>query len=77
MKVTIKITPNAKKTEIVNCDDDVFKIRIAAKPVDGKANDELIRFLSKEWKIPQAQILIIQGRTSKNKVIEIPDGSLL
>lgn len=73
----VKITPNAKKTEIISQNNGIFKIRIAAKPVDGKANEELIRFLSKEWKIPQSQIVIFQGLSSKNKVIEIPDGSPL
>lgn len=74
MKKTIKIrvSPNANNSEITKTmKDGTIKIKLKATPVDGKANVELIRFLSKEWKIPKTSITIIRGQTSKNKLIII------
>ncbi len=65
---TIKISPNAKKNEIIKTDTEV-KIKITAQPVDGKANKALIEFLSKTFKIPKTSISIVKGETSKEKTI--------
>ena len=65
---TIKISPNAKKNEIIKTNAEV-KIKITAQPVDGKANKALIEFLSKTFKIPKTSISIIKGETSKEKTI--------
>jgi uncharacterized protein (TIGR00251 family) len=65
---TIKISPNAKKNEIIKTDTEL-KIKITAQPIDGKANKALIEFLSKTFKIPKTSISIIKGETSKEKTI--------
>jgi len=68
----LKITPNSSKNEIIEeLSDDTLKIRLKAPPVEGKANEELIKFLSTVWKIPKTRIKIIKGLTSKNKTIKI------
>ena len=64
----IKISPNAKKNEIIKNGDEI-KIKITAQPIDGKANKALIEFLSKEFKIPKTSITIIKGETSKEKTV--------
>jgi len=60
---------------------DVFnkriKIRIAAAPTDGKANRHLIKFLSKKFKVPQKQISIVSGQSSRQKRVRIEDPSIL
>ena len=66
--VNIKISPNAKKNEIIK-DCDFIKIKITAQPIDGKANKALIEFLSKNFKIPKTSIKILKGETSKEKTI--------
>uniref|UniRef100_A0A7C4M1H2 UPF0235 protein ENT43_00945 n=1 Tax=candidate division CPR3 bacterium TaxID=2268181 RepID=A0A7C4M1H2_UNCC3 len=76
MKLNIKITPNAKKTEIVGEDitlfgDKVLKIKVATPPVEGKANKELIDFLSSHFKVSKSSIKIMVGDKSRNKIIEI------
>lgn len=65
---TIKISPNAKKNEIIKTEDGI-KIKITAQPIDGKANKGLIEFLSKTFKIPKTSIQIVKGETSKEKTI--------
>lgn len=64
----IKISPNAKKNEIIKTDNEV-KIKITAQPIDGKANKALIEYLSKTFKIPKTSISIIKGETSKEKTV--------
>lgn len=64
----IRISPNAKKNEIIN-DGEIIKIKITAQPIDGKANKALIEFLSKNFKIPKTSIKILKGETSKDKTI--------
>lgn len=76
MKLKLRITPNAKKSEITGWQDDTtLKIKIHAPPVDGKANEELIRFLAKSLNIKKSEIRIISGETGRDKLIEIPDGT--
>ena len=62
--VNIKISPNAKKNEIIS-EGDIIKVKITAQPVDGKANKALVEFLSKTFKIPKTSIKIIKGETLK------------
>ncbi len=64
----IKISPNAKKNEIIKSENEI-KIKITAQPIDGKANKALIEFLSKKFKIPKTSIQIIKGETSKEKTV--------
>ena len=66
--VTIKISPNAKKNEIIKTGSET-KIKITAQPIDGKANKALTEFLSKTFKIPKTSIEIIKGETSKEKTV--------
>ena len=68
--INIKISPNAKKNEIIKTDNET-KVKITAQPVDGKANKALVEFLSKFFKIPKTSIQIVKGETSKDKKILI------
>ncbi len=71
MKYTIKIKPNANENKIMEQHDDFLKIKIRAIPEKGKANNALIKFLSKYFEIPKSNIKIIKGETSRNKIVEI------
>lgn len=83
MILNIKVTPNSSRSRIVGKfldekNQKYLKINLAAIPEDGKANKELIKFLSKLLKIPKSKIKIIRGETSRMKVVEIDlDKSLL
>ena len=67
----VRAVPRAGKNEIQGVHGDALKIRLQAPPVDGKANETLIRFLSDLLKIPRAQITIIAGESGRNKNILI------
>lgn len=66
--VNLRISPNAKKNEIIK-DGDIIKVKITALPIDGKANKALIEFFAKNFKIPKTSIEILKGETSKEKTI--------
>lgn len=68
--LTLRISPNASKNEIIK-EDAGIKVKITAQPIDGKANKALIEFLSKQFKIPKSYFEIIRGETSKDKTVLI------
>jgi len=68
---TVRIVPRASTSEIVGDHEGALRIRIAAPPVEGAANRELIRLLAKSLKVPQNAVEIISGASSKNKIIRL------
>jgi len=71
MNISIKLTPCASKNELIKISDTDWKVRLTASPVEGKANHALIKFLAKELGLKKAQIEIIKGLKSKNKIVKI------
>jgi uncharacterized protein (TIGR00251 family) len=69
--LTLHVQPNARQNEILGFEDGILRIKIAAPPVEGKANKELIAFLSKRLGVSKSSISINHGQTGKNKVISI------
>ena len=67
----VRIVPRASRSELAGEYNGALRIRIAAPPVEGAANRELIRLLAKMFKLPQNSIDIISGAGSKNKVVHI------
>jgi uncharacterized protein len=68
----IKVKTGATKNKIVEVSsDDTIKIEIAAKPENGKANDELMKFLAITLKIKKENIKIIRGQKDRNKLVKI------
>jgi len=70
-KISIKVHPNAGGNEIVGLANGVWKIRIAAPPDKGKANKELIEFLSDRLGLRKDSIAIVRGEASHNKIVAI------
>lgn len=71
----IKVLPGSQKNEITQImSDETIKIRIKAPPQRGKANKELINFLSKELSIPKNTIIIISGKFDTLKLVKIQHG---
>jgi uncharacterized protein (TIGR00251 family) len=68
--------PNASKSEIVGQHGELLKIRIQAPPIDGKANAEIVRYLSEFFKISKSSVQVLKGDSSKQKTIVIVGVSL-
>jgi len=69
--IKVKVQPRAPRTEIVGEHAGTLKLRVAAPPVDGKANEECRRFLAKLFGVSATSVEIISGETSRDKVIRI------
>jgi uncharacterized protein (TIGR00251 family) len=70
--INIRLQPSAKNEEICGfMDDGTLKIRVKNKPIEGKANEGLILFLSKIFDIPKRNVEIIGGEKNRNKRIRI------
>ena len=67
IEIFLHCQPGAKKTEVQGIHGDRLKIRLAAPPVEGKANDTLIAWLAKELGIPKLNIQLINGDTGRQK----------
>jgi uncharacterized protein (TIGR00251 family) len=67
----VRVVPRASKTAIVGEHDGALKVRVAAPPVEGAANAELTRFLSKQLGVPARAVEIVGGHTSKTKVLRV------
>ncbi|MDP1770587.1 MAG: DUF167 family protein [Nitrospirota bacterium] len=65
--LSVHIQPKASTTECVGLHGAAIKIRIAAPPVDGAANDELIRFLARQLSTPLASVQIQSGASGRHK----------
>ena len=71
MKISVRVKPGSKKENVERVDDTNFIAHVKAPPVEGKANDALVRLLSDYFGVPKNHIRIIKGTTSKYKLIEI------
>jgi uncharacterized protein (TIGR00251 family) len=69
--LSIKVIPRASKDEIVGEGPGELKVRLKAPPVDGAANEALVRFMSGKLKVPKSSIELVSGHTSRHKVIRI------
>jgi uncharacterized protein (TIGR00251 family) len=72
-EITLKIylQPKSSKNEIIGPYRDGIKVKVTAPPVRGKANEALIKFLAKEFKISASSIEILKGHNSREKIIRI------
>ncbi len=71
--INLKITPRASKNDLQKLSAANWRVKLTAAPVDGQANQALIKFLSKELKVSQGQIEIVKGQKSRNKVVKIQE----
>ncbi len=76
VRLAVRVTPGASKDELGGVVADSagkiwLRIRLSAPPVDGKANQALVKFLAKQWRVPKSAIAITSGAASRNKVLTI------
>lgn len=72
----VRVVPRASKSEVVGEHNGALKVRIAAPPVNGAANEELIKTLANFFEIPKTAVEIISGETAKIKQIKITGANL-
>jgi len=65
------VQPRASRDEVSGVHGDALKIRLAAPPVDGAANDALVNFLAAVFAVPRRAVRILAGESSRSKLVEI------
>ena len=71
MKITVKAKTGAKTEKVEQLDSKSFKVSVKASPIEGKANEAIIRALAEHFDIARSRIVLVSGQTSKQKVFEI------
>ncbi len=69
--ILVHVQPRAKQTEIVGWHGDAIRIRVAAPPVEGAANDELVRFLAERLELSRSQVQLASGPASRRKRVHV------
>jgi len=83
LTLTLHVQPGAKRTELAGLHGEALKIRLAAPPIEGRANEALLRFIADTFGVPLRQVELKQGGQSRHKVVAIsgskvePDSLLL
>ncbi len=71
--LSLHVQPGAKKSSASGMHGDALKIRIAAPPVEGKANEALIAFLARQLGVPKRQVSVERGTSSREKTVRVAD----
>lgn len=70
-RITVRVQPKAKRSEVVRWQDGAVRVRVTAAPEKGRANHAVVQLLSEVLGIPKSAITIERGATSRTKVVRI------
>ena len=70
-RITIRLSPRASREEIAGERDGAVLVRVTAPPVDGAANEALVKLLAKTLRVPKSAVAIVSGETSRTKVVQV------
>lgn len=73
----LQVQPRASRNEVVGLRDMGFKVRVAAAPVDGQANAELVKLLAREFGVSKSKIRVIKGTGSRHKPVAVSTPNIL
>ena len=68
-RVRVRVSPGARRTELVGRHGEAWKVRIAAAPERGRANDAVVDLLSRELELPRGAVSIVSGHTGREKIV--------
>ncbi|HEY8607280.1 MAG TPA: DUF167 domain-containing protein [Noviherbaspirillum sp.] len=71
LRISVQLAPNAKTNEVGGIHDGALRIRLQAAPIDGKANEALLRFLAERLGVPRSRVVLVHGQTSRRKVVDV------
>ncbi len=71
VRFAVRVQPRASRSEVCGVHGESLKVRLAAPPVDGEANEALVRLLANELEVPRRSVRIVTGASSRTKTVEI------
>ena len=72
-RLRLRVSPGAKRSAVVGPHGDAWKVRVAAPPEDGRANDAVLELLARTLDVPRAQLELVSGHASRDKIV-VRDG---
>lgn len=69
LSISVLVTPRASRTEVAGVAEDRLRIRVAAPPVAGEANQELVRFLARRLGLPRTAVAVSAGTAGRRKTV--------
>ena len=70
-RLRLRVSPGARSTDLVGRHGDGWKLRVAAAPEDGKANEAALRLLAERLGVPRASVTLVAGHSARDKVVEL------
>ncbi|HZI30336.1 MAG TPA: DUF167 domain-containing protein [Gemmatimonadaceae bacterium] len=70
-RIEVRVQPRASSNQVIGYRDGVLRVRVQASPIDGAANDALVRLLADEFGVARRQVRIVSGFGSRNKIVEV------
>ncbi len=74
LRIAVQVMPNAGKSEVLEEIEGALKIRLKALPIEGRANEALVRFIADLLDIPKGRVSVTHGLTSRLKIVEVEAG---
>ncbi len=69
--LSIRVQPNASVSEVAGEYGDQLRVRLAAPPVDGRANEALVTFLARALDVPKASVSVVRGQSGRSKAVKV------
>ncbi len=69
--VSVRVIPRSSKEGVAGFEGGVVRIRLNAPPVEGKANDALVRFLAKALGVPRSRVTLVTGERGRSKIVRV------
>ncbi|MGI9644471.1 MAG: DUF167 domain-containing protein [Ilumatobacteraceae bacterium] len=71
IRITVTVTPGARRSQVIGSIGSALRVKVAARAIDGKANDELVRFLAEVFGVRRSAVTLLHGRRGRSKVVAI------
>lgn len=72
----VRVQPRASRDEVVGWDGVTLRVRVSAAPVDGEANEALVAFLARSFRVPRSAVTLVRGAHGRDKLVRIQGCSL-
>jgi len=73
-RIVVTVSPGASRSELVGRHGDGWRVRVAAAPERGRANEALLALLAEKLGLPRSRLAVVAGQTSRRKVVEVEGG---
>jgi uncharacterized protein len=70
-RVRLRISPGAARSAVVGRHGDGWKVRVAASPEGGRANEAIVRLLAERLELPRRSVAVVSGHTGRDKIVEL------